>query len=144
MKFLRHPDAALLLMIQLTQLQWWFLHQDLLKHLKQTPPTHTHRSPPRNKLPRRPPSCFSWMPLWPPLDLTHDSNQSCLQLRSECVLRITERSAESWKNQKRAERHHMWRGCEIDTQHLESGVWGGGCWLPLLREVVRDSSGFGL
>lgn len=36
---LRHPDAALLLMIQLTQLQWWFLHQDLLKHLKQIP-TH--------------------------------------------------------------------------------------------------------
>lgn len=139
---LRHPDAALLLMIQLTQLQWWFLHQDLLKHLKQIPPPP---SPPRNKLPGWPPSCFSWMPLWPQLDLTHDSNQSCLQLRSECsqdrreIGGVLEKPKASWAS---SHVEGLW------DWHAAFGVGGsgggGGGWLPLLREVVRDSSGFGL
>lgn len=72
------------------------------------------------------PPYFSWMPLRSQLDLTHDSNQSCLQLRSEYVLRITDWSVESGKTQKRTERHHMCRGWKIDTQHLESEVWGWG------------------
>lgn len=127
-------------MIQLNRFQWWFLHQELLKHLNGSffdPPL-----PEINYPEGLPPPRFSWMPLRSQMDLTHDSNQSCLQLRSEYVLRITDWLVESGKTQKRAERHHMCRGWKTDTQHLESEVWGG--LLPLLREVVRDSSGFGL
>lgn len=121
------PDAALLLMMQLNQFQWWFLHEELLEHLNgcffNSPPL----PPPEINYSAGPlPPCFSWMPLRSQLDLTHDSNQSCLQLRSEYVLRITDWSVESGKTQKRTERHHMCRGWKIDTQHLESEVWGWG------------------